>query len=342
MGSAQLRGKQYGARKRLLVPSCHTWYTAGAMPMLYNIQAESHVDDNHGLDAVLRNLMPASFGLRKHPDKREETICTIMNTSFILYSSIVSFYVPIIMTLLVYVQIYAMLRWRRKRMAAKRISVAMEHETQPPIKAERFQNKCTHPEDVKLCTLMVQSNGSTSVSKKKLTLVREAIPYSEESEKARFVGPPERSRPIGTPLPFQLGTTSRSCLMAAKWKAPSPIEVSADPECDGRARFFRRSAFVVWMVSDEKQVPVAKSAAKANCPTRGRRKQQMLVVVLGVFIICWLPLFITHILNVHCQRCYTPPALYSACAWLGYVINPIIYTTFNVAFRKAFMKTLHC
>ncbi|XP_078391629.1 D(2) dopamine receptor-like [Cetorhinus maximus] len=292
-------------------------YTAVAMPMLYNIQAESHVDNNHGQVAVLRHLMHAALRAKKPPcynfpsdsmtafaimetrnvlcplpDKREETICAIMNPFFILYSSIVSFYVPFIVMLLVYVQICAMLRQRRKRVAAKRFSVAMDHETKPPIKVGRFQNKCTHSEDVKLCTLMVQSNGSTIVSKKKL--------------------------------------------------APSSIDASRDPECDGQARFFRRTAFEVRRVSDEKQVPVAKSAAKENCPTRRRRKQQMLAVVLGVFIICWLPFFITHILNVHCQTCYIPPALYSACAWLGYVINPIIYTTFNVEFRKAIMKILHC
>lgn len=64
----------------------------------------------------------------------------------------------------------------------------------------------------------------------------------------------------------------------------------------------------------------------------------------GVFIICWLPFFITHILNIHCD-CNIPPVLYSAFTWLGYVnsaVNPIIYTTFNIEFRKAFMKILHC
>ena len=64
----------------------------------------------------------------------------------------------------------------------------------------------------------------------------------------------------------------------------------------------------------------------------------------GVFIIGWLPFFITHILNIHCD-CNIPPVLYSAFTWLGYVnsaVNPIIYTTFNIEFRKAFLKILHC
>ncbi len=65
----------------------------------------------------------------------------------------------------------------------------------------------------------------------------------------------------------------------------------------------------------------------------------------GVFLICWLPFFVTHILNTHCRTCYIPPGLYSAFTWLGYVnsaLNPVIYTTFNIEFRRAFIKILSC
>lgn len=50
----------------------------------------------------------------------DDALCVIANPAFVVYSSIVSFYVPFIITLLVYVQIYVVLRKRRKRVNTKR------------------------------------------------------------------------------------------------------------------------------------------------------------------------------------------------------------------------------
>lgn len=75
------------------------------------------------------------------------------------------------------------------------------------------------------------------------------------------------------------------------------------------------------------------------------RLSVMLVSSAGVFIICWLPFFLTHVLKAHCGSCCISPSLYSAVTWLGYLnsaVNPVIYTTFNIEFRKAFIKLLHC
>lgn len=51
-----------------------------------------------------------------------------------VYSSIVSFYVPFMVTLLVYVQIYIVLRRRRKRVSTKRSSHVLDSDTQAPLK----------------------------------------------------------------------------------------------------------------------------------------------------------------------------------------------------------------
>ncbi|XP_009977366.1 PREDICTED: D(2) dopamine receptor isoform X3 [Tauraco erythrolophus] len=265
-------------------------YTAVAMPMLYNTRYSSkrRVTLMIAVVWVLSFAIscPLLFGL----NNTEEKECFIANPAFVVYSSIVSFYVPFIVTLLVYVQIYIVLRKRRKRVNTKRSSHCLDSDTQAPLK-----DKCTHPEDVKLCTVIVKSNGSFQVNKRKVA-------------------------PLESPGKVQKNGHAKETLHTAK-----VFEIQSMP--NGKTRTFLK-AINRRKLSQQKE----------------KKATQMLAIVLGVFIICWLPFFITHILNMHCD-CNIPPAMYSAFTWLGYVnsaVNPIIYTTFNIEFRKAFMKILHC
>lgn len=78
-----------------------------------------------------RDNKPDTFCL---PDENE---CIIANPTFVVYSSIVSFYVPFIVTLLVYVQIYIVLQKRRKRVTTKLSSRGLDSDTQAPLKVTR-------------------------------------------------------------------------------------------------------------------------------------------------------------------------------------------------------------
>uniref|UniRef100_A0A8B9I070 Dopamine receptor D2 n=1 Tax=Anser brachyrhynchus TaxID=132585 RepID=A0A8B9I070_9AVES len=281
-------------------------YTAVAMPMLYNTRYSSkrRVTVMIAVVWVLSFAIscPLLFGLNNADDNE----CIIANPAFVVYSSIVSFYVPFIVTLLVYVQIYIVLRKRRKRVNTKRSSHGLDSDTQAPLK-----DKCTHPEDVKLCTVIVKSNGSFQVNKRKV----EAESHIEmEMEMVSSTSPPEKTtiKPNGH---------AKENPHTAK-----VFEIQSMP--NGKLRTTLLKAMNRRKLSQQKE----------------KKATQMLAIVLGVFIICWLPFFITHILNMHCD-CNIPPAMYSAFTWLGYVnsaVNPIIYTTFNIEFRKAFMKILHC
>ena len=61
-----------------------------------------------------------SFLLPDQPDN--PTVCSISNPEFVIYSSVVSFYLPFFVTLLVYIRIYVFLRMRRKRIAFRQAS----------------------------------------------------------------------------------------------------------------------------------------------------------------------------------------------------------------------------
>ncbi|NXO64453.1 DRD2 protein, partial [Phainopepla nitens] len=315
-------------------------YTAVAMPMLYNTRYSSkrRVTLMIAVVWVLSFAIscPLLFGL----NNTDEKVCIIGNPAFVVYSSIVSFYVPFIVTLLVYVQIYIVLRRRRKRVSTKRSSHVLDSDTQAPLK-----DKCTHPEDVKLCTVIVKSNGSFQVNKRKV----EAESHIEEMEMEMVssTSPPEKTalKPTAPSnhqliVPVASNRGNNSTLQA-------PLSSPGKVEKNGHAKESHHTAkvFEIHSLPNGKTRNLLKAVIRRKLSQQKEKKAtQMLAIVLGVFIICWLPFFITHILNMHCD-CNIPPAMYSAFTWLGYVnsaVNPIIYTTFNIEFRKAFMKILHC
>ncbi|XP_018610682.2 dopamine receptor D2b [Scleropages formosus] len=325
-------------------------YTAVAMPILYNTRYSSKRRVTVMISVVwvlsFAISCPLLFGLN-NTATRDEAQCVIANPAFVVYSSIVSFYVPFIITLLVYVQIYVVLRKRRKRVNTKRSSHAADAEASAAVK---LQEKCTHPEDVKLCTMIVKSNGGLSIKKKKVILIQEAAqPAADmEMDPMTSTSPPEKKQaPTGGSQQLCMPTPSNQCQSSPP---PSPAESRLNGEKNGHAKDVlvprATKAFETQALPSGKTRTTVKALSKRKISQQKEKKAtQMLAIVLGVFIICWLPFFITHILNTHCTNCRVPAEMYNAFTWLGYVnsaVNPIIYTTFNIEFRKAFIKILHC
>lgn len=75
---------------------------------------------------------------------------------------------------------------------------------------------------------------------------------------------------------------------------------------------------------------------------RERKATKTLGIILGAYIICWLPFFIYTLLVPVCPSCFYPE-LFDSFTWLGYLnslINPIIYTMSNEDFKQAFHKLI--
>lgn len=76
-----------------------------------------------------------------------------------------------------------------------------------------------------------------------------------------------------------------------------------------------------------------------------KRAVKTLGIVVGCFIICWLPFFIVAIVKPLCHSCFFDSVVIGVVTWLGYfnsACNPVIYTFFNKDFRSAFRKIFTC
>ncbi|KAK9956857.1 hypothetical protein ABG768_014564 [Culter alburnus] len=89
-------------------------------------------------------------------------------------------------------------------------------------------------------------------------------------------------------------------------------------------------------VMSERATGGLKSKSSAH---RERKAAKTLAIVMGVFYLCWLPIFIATIID-SCLNFVTPASIFDALVWFGYfnsTCNPLIYGFFYSRFQKAFM-----
>lgn len=80
---------------------------------------------------------------------------------------------------------------------------------------------------------------------------------------------------------------------------------------------------------------------------REHKAARTLGIIMGTFILCWLPFFVWYITVYLCDPCREncPGEVVAVVFWIGYfnsTLNPIIYAYFNREFREAFKNTLQC
>ncbi|KAI6188962.1 CBN-DOP-1 protein [Aphelenchoides besseyi] len=97
-------------------------------------------------------------------------------------------------------------------------------------------------------------------------------------------------------------------------------------------------------ISDASRKPTTTSAGRSVSDHKARLT---LGIIMGTFLICWLPFFIVNIIRSLFPT-FFPPFVFQAVTWLGYAnstANPCIYAfnrDFKRAFKRILVKLLYC
>lgn len=291
------------------------------------------------------------------------------NQGYVIYSSLGSFYIPLIIMTIVYIEIYIATRRRlRERAQASKINTlasrcigqsekdtCMNQPDQESISSEANHNE--HP------------HNSTSSSSNEHRSQRKRKKKAKEKKEAKEAAKRAKQNQLRIALrdedsvtecpenssisakancdiksatgPNGMATTGDGEAVASAAttngdKTPALQQQKASSSAETRVRTkqsFRRPGGINQFIEEKQKISLSKE----------RRAARTLGIIMGVFVVCWLPFFLMYVILPFCPSCCPTNKLINFITWLGYInsaLNPIIYTIFNLDYRRAFKRLL--
>lgn len=271
---------------------------------------------------------PPILGWNDWPDEfTADTPCQLTSEpGYVVYSSLGSFFIPLVIMTIVYIKIYIAARKRlRKRVLITRIQnknpvLVIQSQDESQENKEDSDNESDSGGSIKRCQrkafmdikknfflpfLLLNDPVSRQAIESNMNQIQAAVsPGSCGSYKKKVVG-------------------SLKKMSHKNKKQQKPLLANLNKSGDVVNQF----------IEQKQKISLSKE----------RRAARTLGIIMGVFVICWLPFFLMYLILPFCATCCPSMTLINVITWLGYAnstVNPLIYTIFNIEFRKAFKKLL--
>ena len=240
----------------------------------------------------------------------EETgICELTDEKgYVIYSASGSFFIPLIIMSFVYINIFRATRRRLRQRANAAAAARTMPLTAKGASSENHATGCDQGESSSEET-PEHSPNATSFNKNSSMVSLQAVSLTGKGQ-----GRGQSAQPSSPGLHFKRthnGTSDRK----QKEKDP-PSQVHK-------------------FLEEKQRISLS----------RERRAARTMSIIMATFVACWLPFFLMYVIFPFCESCaHTDPRIINFIVWLGYInsaLNPIIYTVFNIDFRRAFKRLLN-
>uniref|UniRef100_A0A1B0AGY9 G-protein coupled receptors family 1 profile domain-containing protein n=1 Tax=Glossina pallidipes TaxID=7398 RepID=A0A1B0AGY9_GLOPL len=304
--------------------------------------------------AVIVSLAP-QFGWKdpEYMARIEKQKCMVsQDVAYQIFATCCSFYVPLLVILVLYWKIYKIARKRIKRRTQRlRSAAAKTKEPDLVSKKEKKRLKICFTKNVSTEKATGSSSASNYAGTSNLN-VREETEFSTSNYDSKSHA--------GTDLTTV--SDENTAVNANEERSPMPMEVSTvSQQVAATTSKFQQHVTAIVMNSVSPRSPAAANnkeqmTSRSTNPhqklakrrqqieaKRERKAAQTLAIITGAFVVCWLPFFVMALLLSLCKTCEINETVASFFLWLGYLnstLNPIIYTIFNPEFRRAFQRLL--
>ncbi|XP_060092418.1 5-hydroxytryptamine receptor 1A [Heteronotia binoei] len=261
--------------------------------------------------------IPPMLGWRTPEDRSDPNACTISKDhGYTIYSTFGAFYIPLLLMLVLYGRIFKAARFRIRK------TVKKADKKQQPSPGQTEADTCL---SLSPATPPKGSNGG-------LRPQPQAKSWKSAVEPKACLNGAVRLTEDGPVAPSALEILEVSPSNSTKGHLPLPNSHQPHPAAATPG-------------PERKNEPKNAEAKRKMALARERKTVKTLGIIMGTFILCWLPFFIVALVLPFCATCYMPQELGALINWLGYsnsLLNPVIYAYFNKDFQSAFKKIIKC